>query len=75
MERADATATRETPTAHDLENYRGICRHPMARKWLMRRLIDCKRMAVEAEDAETRQRYIREVERWSGELKRGGVEE
>ncbi|MBA6412385.1 hypothetical protein H2508_04595 [Parahaliea sp. F7430] len=70
-ERAEA-GTRVSATAED-RKYKGIARHPLARKWMLKRLIEARDNLEAARDHQTEVRWASEVERVSGELSRCGV--
>lgn len=72
FERAEA-GTRPKMTELDKRQYTGIARQPLARKWLLKRLIEAQERAEGATDATTRNRWDLEVERLGGQLRRLGI--
>lgn len=71
-ERAEA-GTRARMSEADRRKFSGIAKHPLARKWMYRRLIEAQEKAEAATDATTRERWQAEVQRVNGELRRLGV--
>ncbi|MEA1081972.1 hypothetical protein [Marinobacter qingdaonensis] len=73
IERAEA-GTRSCMTASDKAQYTGLARHPLARKWMLARLIEAREKMEAAETEEAGMRWAAEVERVSGELRRCGLD-
>lgn len=74
IERADAAERRPRSTAEDRRLYRGIAQHPLARKWLLKRLVEAQERAEAAQSDLDRERHQLEVRRMESELKRLGVQ-
>ncbi|MDQ2069201.1 hypothetical protein [Natronospira bacteriovora] len=73
VERAEI-GRRPQQTADD-EQFRGIARHPLARRWLLRRYREATRLVATAENTRTRERWTLEVRRLQAEMSRLGMEE
>jgi len=71
-ERGEA-GTRISMTEADRRDYKGIARHPLARRWLFSRLIEAREKAAAAETEQALQRWSAEAHRAEGELRRCGV--
>tara|TARA_R100000005_G_scaffold75323_1_gene42507 strand:- start:5505 stop:5747 length:243 start_codon:yes stop_codon:yes gene_type:complete len=71
-ERAEA-GTRIRMTEEDRSQFKGLARHPLARQWMLKRLIEARENMVLAEDKSAEQRWSAEVDRVAGELRRCGV--
>ena len=71
-ERAEA-GTRIRMTEEDRSQYKGLARHPLARKWMLNRLIEARENLQTAQSKEAETRWSAEVERVAGELRRCGV--
>ena len=70
-ERAEA-GTRSRMTEDDKAKYTGIARHPLARRWMLNRLVEARDKAVAANTEQAIQRWALEADRVSGELQRAG---
>tara|TARA_R110000772_G_scaffold58539_4_gene132565 strand:+ start:37338 stop:37580 length:243 start_codon:yes stop_codon:yes gene_type:complete len=71
-ERAEA-GTRISMTEEDRSQYTGLARHPLARKWMLKRLIEARGKLEAAQSREAEARWSAEVERVAGQLRRCGV--
>lgn len=71
-ERAEA-GTRARMTEADRTQYSGLARHPLARQWMLKRLIEARENVVTAKSEDAEVRWSAEVERVAGELRRCGV--
>jgi hypothetical protein len=71
-ERADA-GTRARLTAED-QRYTGIARHPLARQWMLKRLIEAQERTDASKTEQAAERWTIEAQRVSGELQRCGVD-
>lgn len=71
-ERAEA-GTRIRMTEVERSTYSGIARHPLARRWMLARLIEARDKAAEAKTEQAMERWSSEVDRIDGELRRCGV--
>ena len=60
-------------TAEDKARYTGIVRHPMARKWMLRRLAESSEKALSATTDSEELRWKTENKRVAIELNRCGV--
>jgi hypothetical protein len=72
VEKADLYG-RKRITAEDKRNFSGIGRHPLARQWMLGRLIEAQEKAETASSKSEQDRWLLEVERVNAELKRCGV--
>lgn len=72
-ERAEAN-TRTSMTQSDRANYKGLARHPLARRWMLKRLIEARDKAGEADTEQAMNRWSMEADRVAGELRRCGVD-
>ena len=73
VERAEI-GRRPQQTADD-DQFRGIARHPLARRWLLRRYREAARLVANAKDTRARERWTLEVRRLQAEMARLGMEE
>lgn len=71
VERAEA-GSRLRITGEDRQ-YSGIARHPLAREWMLNRLIEAREAAACAEDGEAELRGYAVVERIVNDLRRCGM--
>jgi hypothetical protein len=71
-ERAEA-GTRARITAEDRAKYKGVARHPLARRWMISRLAEARENAAAAETEHLVNRWAMEAERVEGELRRLGI--
>lgn len=72
VERAEAN-TRTKMTETDKRKYSGVARHPLARRWLLQRLIESRENSEAADSDHARKRWDAETDRVTGELRRMGV--
>lgn len=71
-ERAEAgTRTSMNDTDH---SYTGLAKHPLARRWMLKRLTEAREKASEADTEQAMDRWKLEADRVSGELRRCGVD-
>lgn len=72
VERAEAVARQEM-TTKDRANYTGLAKHPLARKWMLRRLQETRKKAFMATTETSERRWNLEVKRMVAELRGCGV--
>ena len=72
VERAEAES-RIKMTNKDKREYKGVARHPLARKWMLQKFVEAREQAEAATDAATRERWTLEANRMNAELRRLGV--
>lgn len=61
-------------TAEDRERYTGIIQHPMARRWLLEKLVAARENAAMSFDEQEAALYTKEAERVTAQLRDGGYE-
>jgi len=69
-ERAEAGA--RVRITEDDRAYTGVARHPLARQWMLKRLIEARDRAQTADSPQAEARWAAEVDRVAGELRRCG---
>ena len=72
IERAEA-GTRVRQTETDKANYRGIAKHPLARKWMLSRYLRATERAKAATTEDERKQWQQTAEMRALELRRAGV--
>ena len=73
VERAEV-GTRRGMSRADRQNYCGIARHPLARRWMLKRLVEARENAAAAQTETEVRRWDTEAERVGLELRRCGVD-
>lgn len=73
VERAEV-GTRKGMSRADQRDYSGIARHPLARRWMLKRLVEARENAAAAETETECRRWDTEAERVGLELRRCGVD-
>jgi hypothetical protein len=66
-ERAEA-GTRITMTETERSTYKGIARHPLARRWMQIKLIEARQNAADSESEHEIKRWMAEASRIEAEI-------
>lgn len=73
IERAEIGG-RPKMTAEDRAKYNGIAQHPLARRWMLRKLLEATDKLEAAKGTEQELRWSAEVKKLHSQLKRGGID-